>query len=327
MTRHSIQYQSTNPFLAQSDVYRYGFQGQEEDAELWSGSVSYKYRVEDARLGRFFSVDPLFSKFPDNGPYVFSENRLVDSGELEGLERYYAADGTFLGSIRGSQELRVVRSESLDEMDLVLLKMNIERIDRLPVGKDYEDLEARSSKVFRSPDAAAKHFSNTYNYDMNSGKYPEEHAANIYEFPNPSADGSVLYVLGNVVKGKMDIDGYGESVNPGKSKFYGLAEPIAVVHTHGKDDLNVADEKFSDNPKFSDDCGNCLQEMMDKNYARYYQRDVYLATPSGKFMVFRPNGEKNSRGPKGAGQEINLGYVRPDRRAHVESNDLPVEAK
>ncbi len=86
MDRFSTQYQPTNPFLAQSDVYRYGFQGQEEDAELWSGSVSYKYRVEDARLGRFFSVDPLSAILAWNSPYAFSENSVVSFIELEGLE-------------------------------------------------------------------------------------------------------------------------------------------------------------------------------------------------------------------------------------------------
>jgi RHS repeat-associated protein len=69
-----------------SGEYRYGFQGQEEDGELWSGSVIYKYRVEDARLGRFFSVDPLFLSFPWNGPYSYSSNRVIDKIELEGAE-------------------------------------------------------------------------------------------------------------------------------------------------------------------------------------------------------------------------------------------------
>jgi RHS repeat-associated protein len=66
--------------------YRYGFQAQEQDSELWEGSVNYKYRVEDPRLGRFFSVDPLFRKYSWNSNYAFSENRLLDGIELEGLE-------------------------------------------------------------------------------------------------------------------------------------------------------------------------------------------------------------------------------------------------
>lgn len=71
-----------------SDSYRYGFQGQENDDEIKGegNSVNYKYRMHDPRLGRFFSVDPLASKYPHNSPYAFSENRVIDGVELEGRE-------------------------------------------------------------------------------------------------------------------------------------------------------------------------------------------------------------------------------------------------
>jgi len=70
--------------------YRYGFQGQETDNELWAGGVSFKYRVEDARLGRFFSVDPLFRDFPNNGNYNFCENRVIANIDFEGKEAWNA---------------------------------------------------------------------------------------------------------------------------------------------------------------------------------------------------------------------------------------------
>src|SRR5690554_3277453 len=68
--------------------YRYGFQGQEKDDEVKGegNSINYKYRMHDPRIGRFFAVDPLAAKFPHNGPYNFSENRVIDAFELEGLE-------------------------------------------------------------------------------------------------------------------------------------------------------------------------------------------------------------------------------------------------
>lgn len=66
--------------------YGFSFQRQEVDDEFWDGSISYKYRIEDARLGRFFSVDPLTKKYPHNSAYAFSENRVIDALELEGLE-------------------------------------------------------------------------------------------------------------------------------------------------------------------------------------------------------------------------------------------------
>ncbi|RFC55350.1 hypothetical protein DXU93_04445 [Brumimicrobium aurantiacum] len=68
--------------------YRYGFQGQEVDNEVKGpgNSINYKYRMHDPRIGRFFAVDPLASEYPHNSPYAFSENRVIDGIELEGLE-------------------------------------------------------------------------------------------------------------------------------------------------------------------------------------------------------------------------------------------------
>ena len=69
-------------------VYLYGFQNQERDDEIKGAgnSYNYTYRMHDTRLGRFFSVDPLFRKYPYNSSYAFSENRVIDGVELEGLE-------------------------------------------------------------------------------------------------------------------------------------------------------------------------------------------------------------------------------------------------
>ncbi len=84
--------------------YRYGFQGQEMDDEVKGkgNSVNYKYRMHDPRIGRFFARDPLAPKYPHNSPYAFSENRVIDAIELEGLENYvkpfekFEYDGTAL---------------------------------------------------------------------------------------------------------------------------------------------------------------------------------------------------------------------------------------
>lgn len=72
----------------EDDSYRYGFQGQEKDNEIKGegNSLSYEYRMHDPRIGRFFAVDPLAWKYPHNSPYAFSENRVIDKIELEGLE-------------------------------------------------------------------------------------------------------------------------------------------------------------------------------------------------------------------------------------------------
>jgi len=70
------------------NFYRYGFQGQEKDDEIKGegNSINYKFRMHDPRINRFFATDPLDKDYPWNSPYAFSENRLIDGVELEGLE-------------------------------------------------------------------------------------------------------------------------------------------------------------------------------------------------------------------------------------------------
>jgi RHS repeat-associated protein len=64
----------------------YGFQGQEKENDVVGEGLAYKYRIHDARVGRFLSVDPLSDTYPFNSPYAFSENRVLDGIELEGRE-------------------------------------------------------------------------------------------------------------------------------------------------------------------------------------------------------------------------------------------------
>jgi len=81
--------------------YRFGFQGQEQDNEIKGegNSINFRYRVNDPRLGRFFSIDPLAADYPWNSPYAFSENRLVDKIELEGLETADAGKKKLSGGV------------------------------------------------------------------------------------------------------------------------------------------------------------------------------------------------------------------------------------
>jgi len=70
------------------DKFRFGSQNQLKDDEIYGSGNSYafKYRMEDARLNRFWSVDPLAAKYPYYSSYSFSGNRYIDAAEFEGLE-------------------------------------------------------------------------------------------------------------------------------------------------------------------------------------------------------------------------------------------------
>jgi hypothetical protein len=84
---------SSLPNRAWSDVsrvYRYGFQNQEKDEVIYGEGnlINFKYRVEDVRIGKFLSIDPLYKKYPFYSTYSFSGNRVIDALEFEGLEPY-----------------------------------------------------------------------------------------------------------------------------------------------------------------------------------------------------------------------------------------------
>ncbi len=78
--------------------YRFGYNGQEKVDEIAGegNEIEFKYRLYDPRIGKFKSADPLHKSYPWNSDYAFAENRVIDGIDLEGLEFYYAADGTVL---------------------------------------------------------------------------------------------------------------------------------------------------------------------------------------------------------------------------------------
>jgi RHS repeat-associated protein len=73
-----------------TQAYRYGFNGKEFDSEWKGGGNSYDYgfRVHDARLGRFLSVDPLAAGYPWYTPFQFAGNKPIVAIDLDGLEEY-----------------------------------------------------------------------------------------------------------------------------------------------------------------------------------------------------------------------------------------------
>ncbi len=77
-----------------SSSYRFGFNGQEKENDI-SGEgnhLIFSYRIHDARLGRFLSVDPLFGEYSWNSTYAFAENDVIRAIDLEGAEKFIATE-------------------------------------------------------------------------------------------------------------------------------------------------------------------------------------------------------------------------------------------
>lgn len=78
-----------------SDSYRFGFNGKENDNEVYGSTGTfqdYGMRAYDTRLGRFISVDPLSAKYPFYTPYQFAGNKPIWAVDLDGLEEYFRTD-------------------------------------------------------------------------------------------------------------------------------------------------------------------------------------------------------------------------------------------
>ncbi|MBL3550527.1 RHS repeat-associated core domain-containing protein [Chryseobacterium sp. KMC2] len=63
----------------------YSYKYQEQELQE-TGFYSFKWRQYMPDVGRFFNIDPLSEKYAYQSHYNFSENRVVDARELEGLE-------------------------------------------------------------------------------------------------------------------------------------------------------------------------------------------------------------------------------------------------
>ena len=52
--------------------YRYGFNGKEKSDEIYGEGNGYDFgaRIQDPRVGRWLSIDPLTKKFPSQSPYT-----------------------------------------------------------------------------------------------------------------------------------------------------------------------------------------------------------------------------------------------------------------
>ena len=83
--------------------YRYGFNGKENDWEAkgWMNQVDYGNRVQDSRIGRWLSLDPLQKKYPNESNYAFVSNNPILYQDADGKDKIVRTtvinkDGTVL---------------------------------------------------------------------------------------------------------------------------------------------------------------------------------------------------------------------------------------
>lgn len=134
------------------------FQGQELSEDLELNMYEFKYRMHDPSIGRFIQVDPLAEDYVYNSTYAFSENRVIDSYEREGLERFFAADGSQIGLVGDSNEIRVMNDSSSDNAQSQITDANNSSLTAEERAEARSSLMQGSSQGYRNTDEAAKAF-------------------------------------------------------------------------------------------------------------------------------------------------------------------------
>ncbi|KOY84270.1 hypothetical protein AD998_21920 [bacterium 336/3] len=71
-----------------SEAYRYGFNGKENDREWGTAGLTqdYGFRLYNPAIAKFLSVDPLAPEYPWYTPYQFAGNMPIKYIDLDGLE-------------------------------------------------------------------------------------------------------------------------------------------------------------------------------------------------------------------------------------------------
>ncbi len=89
-------------------LYRYGFNGKENDNEVKGegNQQDYGMRIYDPRLGKFLSVDPIARSYPELTPYQFASNTPISAIDLDGLE------AQIFHFIHGKSEAKYVENAS-----------------------------------------------------------------------------------------------------------------------------------------------------------------------------------------------------------------------
>ena len=181
--------------------YRYGFQGQEMDNEIKGvgNSYAFEYRIQDPRLGRFLSIDPLAGAYAWNSPYAFAENRVIDGVDLEGKEWSQATNLTS-GHMGFTIHLKVINSSDVS---------NAQIADWLDKSTPYFTKALRSASKVTTGEI-------TYQFV----KHADPTTELVMQFKNKgtvlfdgeSQDGFTFGRIGNTQNNLMQIDVAGEDV-------------------------------------------------------------------------------------------------------------------
>lgn len=266
--------------LGNDVAQKWKYQGQELVEDLGLDTFEFKYRMHDPAIGRFWQVDPLAEDYVYNGVYNFAENRVIDSAELEGLERIYAADGKFINQAGNSQEIRVLNNKAGDVQGLIGIVNNPDSSPE-DVEVAQKTLNSVSHHGFETKDAAASSFA--YSNNSESIKSDKEFGAAINTVTLSNEDGSKIEGTDNNTVAILGPKSEGTTKNVNVPDMIEAAENAGTpgtlsgfVHTHG----NGSND-------FSRGGGGLIST--DESVSRGRNVPVYMSNKKGELKVLDAN--------------------------------------
>lgn len=201
--------------------YRYGMNGKEKDDEIVGSGNSYDFgaRMYSPRLGKFLSIDPLTMKYPWLTPYQYASNTPIQGIDIDGLEVYYAADGSLIGKIGDNTKVRVVNAENVEKVTFYVAWANnpdlpkthdyaTKRADQFSTdaGMSNEELNTRVMLTLIKNHEGGKG-SEAYNTWYGGDKFESTD-----DHPGANSDGNSAAGAYQILKGSWNDEAYGKKI-------------------------------------------------------------------------------------------------------------------
>jgi RHS repeat-associated protein len=221
-----------------------------------SGLLDFGARWYRSDYGRWFSVDPLAAKFPHESPYIYCSNNPIIYVDADGKEKYYAADGTYIGKYGDNDDIRIVKSAEIANATSAFA-------DPSKVSPEYFTntlLTTGSHEIFDTEVDAANGWGKAYNAVSIANL--TEYGSTIYEL---EIDGKTYMNYSEPVLGSND----GTSVTPAPAGKKATAD----IHSHGGYEVGYDNNNFS---------------PQDKKDNERTGITGYVTTPDGSLQKYDP---------------------------------------
>lgn len=202
--------------------YRYGYQGSERDDELKHDGESYvtHYRMLDPRLGRWFSMDPVFQ--PWHSPYVSMNNNPIWHNDIFGDKVAFrdkkANDG--YDKAKGKVEAKISEFDKLIEAEN----------EKLKIPNGGKELSERKKQKIKDNISALERQKKDWSSMLNDFIMMEESDV-IFEFTSNVKD---------LPKNKLGQTSFKDIKKDEKGNFTGN---VLIQVTEGRDDLIIHESK------------------------------------------------------------------------------------